>query len=138
MFKISDSNENGYNIFDDVPCEIDCKNTNDLRQSVPTKIDKSETMPKVPEKPKKSSPHSKAAVTNVDSMPKDDNDSELFEIEESEQPLVPLYHLRDEGMHKWVLLSDLCYVLKVKSKDTLLKQVSDRAVQSIHAKSSKY
>lgn len=53
----------------------------------------------------------------------DDSDAELFEIEESNAPHVPLYHLRDEGSVKWALLSDLCYMLKVKSKDTLLKQV---------------
>lgn len=54
----------------------------------------------------------------------DDSDAEFFEIEESNAPHVPLYHLRDEGPVKWALLSDLCYMLKVKSKDTLLKQVS--------------
>lgn len=53
-----------------------------------------------------------------------DSDAEVFEIEESDTPLIPLYHLRDEGTTKWVLLSDLCYLLKVKSKDTLLKLVS--------------
>lgn len=54
----------------------------------------------------------------------EDSDTEIFEIEESESPLIPLYHLRDEGAMKWVLLSDLCYLLKIKSKDTLLKLVS--------------
>lgn len=53
-----------------------------------------------------------------------DSDADLFEIEESDTPLIPLYQLRDEGATKWVLLSDLCYLLKVKSKDTLLKLVS--------------
>lgn len=53
----------------------------------------------------------------------DDSDADFFEIEESPAPHVPLYHLRDEGQVKWALLSDLCYMLKVKSKDTLLKQV---------------
>lgn len=53
----------------------------------------------------------------------DDSDADFFEIEESQAPHVPLYHLRDEGQVKWALLSDLCYMLKVKSKDTLLKQV---------------
>lgn len=52
-----------------------------------------------------------------------DSDAELFEIEESDAPLIPLYQLRDEGLTKWVLLTDLCYLLKVKSKDTLLKMV---------------
>lgn len=54
----------------------------------------------------------------------DDDDGELFEIEESETPHVPLYHLRDEGAVKWALVTDLCYLLKLKSKDSLLKQVS--------------
>lgn len=53
----------------------------------------------------------------------DDSDADFFEIEEAQAPHVPLYHLRDEGQVKWALLSDLCYMLKVKSKDTLLKQV---------------
>lgn len=54
----------------------------------------------------------------------DDDDGELFEIEESEAPHVPLYHLRDEGAVKWALVTDICYLLKLKSKDSLLKQVS--------------
>lgn len=54
----------------------------------------------------------------------DDDDGELFEIEESETPHVPLYHLRDEGAVKWALVTDLCYLLKLKSKDSLIKQVS--------------
>lgn len=53
----------------------------------------------------------------------DSDGGDVFEIEESESPLPPLYLLRDEGAEKWVLLSDLCTLLKVKSKDTLLKQV---------------
>lgn len=53
-----------------------------------------------------------------------DTDGDLFEFEESEMPHVPLYHLRDEGTVKWAMLNDICYLLKVKSKDTLLKQVS--------------
>lgn len=123
---VPDPNESGFNIFDDVPTEIDCKAINEVPQTVPAKLETLETPPKVPEKSsKKSSPQSKAAASKVDANSPDDNDSDLFEIEESEAPLVPLYQLRDEGMHKWVLLSDLCYVLKVKSKDTLLKQVSE-------------
>lgn len=56
--------------------------------------------------------------------PDDDSDGgELFEIEESEAPHVPLYTLRDEGAVKWAMLTDLCGMLKVKSKDTLMKQV---------------
>lgn len=52
-----------------------------------------------------------------------DKDCKLFEFEESETPLLPLYLLRDEGTVQWVLFSDLCYLLKVKSKEALLKQV---------------
>ncbi|XP_055841745.1 uncharacterized protein LOC129908931 [Episyrphus balteatus] len=50
-------------------------------------------------------------------------EGELFEFEEAASPLPPLYLLKDEGMEKWVLLSDLCSLLKVKSKDTLLHKI---------------
>lgn len=62
---------------------------------------------------------------NGSSVPMDAeaSEGELFEMEESEMPLPPLYLLRDEGTEKWVLLSDLCNMLKVKSRDTLLKQI---------------
>jgi hypothetical protein len=50
--------------------------------------------------------------------------TDIFEFEESEAPLPPIYLLKDEGLDKWVLLSDLCSLLKVKSKDAVLKQVS--------------
>lgn len=52
-----------------------------------------------------------------------ESDSEILELEESEAPLPPLYLLRDEGSDKWILLTDLCNLLKVKSKDAVLKQV---------------
>jgi Ankyrin repeats (3 copies) len=52
-----------------------------------------------------------------------ESDSEFFEVEESEAPLPPLYLLKDEGSDKWILLTDLCNLLKVKSKDAVLKQV---------------
>jgi hypothetical protein len=52
-----------------------------------------------------------------------ESDSEFLEVEESEAPLPPLYLLRDEGADKWVLLTDLCNLLKVKSKEAVLKQV---------------
>ena len=52
-----------------------------------------------------------------------ESDNELLEIEESEAPLPPLYLLKDEGSEKWILLTDLCNLLKVKSKDAVLKQV---------------
>lgn len=52
-----------------------------------------------------------------------ESDSEFFEVEESEAPLPPLYLLKDEGSDKWMLLTDLCNLLKVKSKEAVLKQV---------------
>lgn len=58
-----------------------------------------------------------------------ESDSEVLEVEESEAPLPPLYLLRDEGNDKWILLADLCNLLKVKSKDAVLKQV--KASQSM-------
>lgn len=53
----------------------------------------------------------------------DDSNVDNFEFEESESPLPPIYLLKDEGQEKWVLLNDLCTLLKVKSKDAVLKQV---------------
>lgn len=52
-----------------------------------------------------------------------DSDTEFLELEESDAPLPPLYLLQDEGSDKWILLTDLCSLLKVKSKDAVLKQV---------------
>jgi hypothetical protein len=52
-----------------------------------------------------------------------ESDNEFLELEESEAPLPPLYLLKDEGSDKWILLTDLCNLLKVKSKDAVLKQV---------------
>jgi hypothetical protein len=62
----------------------------------------------------------------MDHVDSDDND--IFELEESEKPLPPVYLLKDEGSEKWVLLNDLCNLLKVKSKDAVLKQVSELEV----------
>ncbi|XP_054734268.1 uncharacterized protein LOC129241784 [Anastrepha obliqua] len=52
-----------------------------------------------------------------------DSEGEMFEFEEADILLPPLYLLKDEGTDKWVLLSDLCNLLKVKSKDTLLNKI---------------
>lgn len=52
-----------------------------------------------------------------------ESDCEFLELEESEAPLPPLYLLRDEGNDKWILLTDLCNLLKVKSKEAVLKQI---------------
>lgn len=60
-------------------------------------------------------------MADVDNL---ESDSEFLELEESESPLPPLYLLRDEGSDKWILLTDLCNLLKVKSKDAVLKQVN--------------
>lgn len=53
-----------------------------------------------------------------------DSDNDIFEVEESDIPLPPVYLLKDEGTDKWILLTDLCSLLKVKSKEAVLKQVS--------------
>lgn len=58
-----------------------------------------------------------------DCMDHVDSDNDIFELEESEKPLPPVYLLKDEGSEKWVLLTDLCSLLKVKSKEAVLKQV---------------
>lgn len=63
---------------------------------------------------------------DYDDMMADENvesDCEFLEVEESEAPLPPLYLLKDEGTDKWMLLTDLCTLLKVKSRDSVLKQV---------------
>lgn len=56
----------------------------------------------------------------------EESDTEIFEFEESDGPLPPLYLLRDEGNEKWILLADLLSHLKVKSKEAVLKQVRNR------------
>lgn len=61
-----------------------------------------------------------------------ESDSEFLEVEESEAPLPPLYLLKDEGSDKWILLTDLCNLLKVKSKDAVLKQVRDYLCEEFH------
>lgn len=53
----------------------------------------------------------------------DDGDGELFEFEECETVLPPVYFLNDEGTEKWCMLTDLQNLLKFKSKETLLKQI---------------
>ncbi|EDV98015.1 uncharacterized protein LOC6558026 [Drosophila grimshawi] len=53
----------------------------------------------------------------------DELNSDIFKFEEADVPLPPLYLLKDEGSDKWVLLNDLCNLLKVKSKDTLLNKI---------------
>lgn len=146
-----DPDDVGYNIFDDLPDDIEStQKSNKIAQEVASSS--TTTVTATPEKcvkipPKRKSPLRRkskqkdavdaaaAATTSTTTVSEaqssggtntgGDSDAELFEIEESDTPLIPLYHLRDEGTaQKWVLLSDLCYLLKVKSKDTLLKLVS--------------
>lgn len=51
------------------------------------------------------------------------DEGELFEFEECETVLPPVYYLKDEGADKWCMWTDLQNLLKVKSKETLLKQI---------------
>lgn len=60
---------------------------------------------------------------DYDDLVDEESDTEFLELEESDAPLPPLYLLQDEGSDKWILLTDLCSLLKVKSKDAVLKQV---------------
>nr|AAM48476.1 SD21394p [Drosophila melanogaster] len=60
--------------------------------------------------------------TDIETMDSELN-GDIFEFEEADVPLPPLYLLKDEGSDKWVLLNDLCNLLKVKSKDTLLNKL---------------
>ncbi|XP_073837559.1 uncharacterized protein [Musca autumnalis] len=66
-----------------------------------------------------------------------DSDGEMFEFEEADILLPPLYLLKDEGTNdKWVLLSDLCNLLKVKSKDTLLNKIYPQSSSAASAHKS--
>lgn len=142
----------GYDIFEDLPDDIEPIQKSNKSAQDTASVSSTTTSTNTPEKclrtpPKRKSPLRRkskqkdtvdaataAATTTMKADGEEqssggahtggDSDAELFEIEESDTPLIPLYHLRDEGTTKWVLLSDLCYLLKVKSKDTLLKLVS--------------
>lgn len=121
-------------MFDDLPEEEPVLKPNKSAQdgcSVITAAATTTTPEKTVKTPKRKSPlrrrsKQKDVVDAKNDTEDHDSDAELFEVEESDAPLIPLYQLRDEGATKWVLLSDLCYLLKVKSKDTLLKQVCIR------------
>lgn len=128
----------GYDIFDDMP--DDTERSQKLEKSMQENTPSTTTPEKIIKPAKRKSPlrrrsrqkdvvdaPEKAIDTNAD-----DSDTELFEIEESDAPLIPLYHLRDEGTTKWVLLSDLCYLLKIKSKDTLMKMVRFPIIKKIN------
>lgn len=60
---------------------------------------------------------------DYDDMIELESDNDILEVEESDAPLPPLYLLKDEGSEKWILLNDLCNVLKIKP-NAVLKQVS--------------
>ncbi|CRK92894.1 CLUMA_CG006308, isoform A [Clunio marinus] len=60
------------------------------------------------------------------------SENEYLELEESEAPLPPLYLLRGEGPEKWILLNDLCNLLKVKSKDAALKQICPLSPSTVY------
>uniref|UniRef100_A0A182JND8 ANK_REP_REGION domain-containing protein n=1 Tax=Anopheles christyi TaxID=43041 RepID=A0A182JND8_9DIPT len=47
----------------------------------------------------------------------------IFEYEEADRPLPPLYVLKDEYNERWMLMSDLCNFLKFKSKEAVLRQI---------------
>lgn len=94
------------------------------------KIKKLPAIPKQEQPPKLLEPIQKLEEIkhkeDYDDMVDGDNlesDNEFLELEESDAPLPPLYLLKDEGSDKWILLTDLCNLLKVKSKDAVLKQV---------------
>uniref|UniRef100_A0A182XZ08 ANK_REP_REGION domain-containing protein n=1 Tax=Anopheles stephensi TaxID=30069 RepID=A0A182XZ08_ANOST len=54
----------------------------------------------------------------------DGEDGEIiFEYEEADRPLPPLYILKDEYNERWMLMSDLCSFLKFKSKEAVLRQI---------------
>ncbi|XP_058834401.1 protein piccolo [Topomyia yanbarensis] len=65
-------------------------------------------------------------VTRFDES--DDQEDFMFEYEEADRPLPPLYLLKDEsGGDKWVLMTDLCNFLKLKSKEAVMKQICSSA-----------
>uniref|UniRef100_A0A182Q4G5 Uncharacterized protein n=1 Tax=Anopheles farauti TaxID=69004 RepID=A0A182Q4G5_9DIPT len=54
----------------------------------------------------------------------DGEDGEMvFEYEEADRPLPPLYVLKEEYNERWMLMSDLCSFLKFKSKEAVLRQI---------------
>lgn len=64
-------------------------------------------------------------------------EDEDIEIEMSEQQLPNLYTLRDEpASDRWVLLQDLSMILKIKSRDTLLRQINSNVASTSSSTSS--
>ncbi|GAB0089890.1 hypothetical protein DMENIID0001_045120 [Sergentomyia squamirostris] len=118
-----DPDEFGYNVLEDIPGgeEEECM-TNEVKESSEKCDSNSNIMKRGPE-PLANCRANGSSLPLVDPPLADPSEGDLFEMEESEMPLPPLYLLRDEGAEKWVLLNDLCNLLKVKSRDTLLKQI---------------
>lgn len=57
--------------------------------------------------------------------PEPESDDSDIEMEISENPLPNLYTFKDEPQSdQWILLQDLSNILKVKSRDALLKQIN--------------
>lgn len=62
--------------------------------------------------------------------PESESDMSDIEMEISDVPLPNLYRLDDEPANeRWVLLQDLSTILKIKSRDTLLRQISTGPTQ---------
>ncbi|XP_053688468.1 uncharacterized protein LOC128737786 [Sabethes cyaneus] len=65
-------------------------------------------------------------IGKFDGSDDDDDDAGefLFEYEEADRPLPPLYLLKDEsGADKWMMMTDLCNFLKLKSKEAVIRQI---------------
>lgn len=63
--------------------------------------------------------------------PDSDSDNDDIEFEMSEQLLPNLYTLRGEPSNeRWILLQDLSSLLKIKSRDALLKQITPPSTSS--------
>lgn len=130
----------GYDVFEDIPgvensSKKSAHDSDNVSSTSPTRSDRP---PKRKALLRQRSRQKDFVGSNTDPNGKlsgkcTDSDSELFEIEESDAPLIPSYQIRDEGASKWVLLSDLCYLLKIKSKDTLMKLVRDDCKEMIRA-----
>lgn len=68
--------------------------------------------------------------------PDPESDDSDLEMEISEAPLPNLYTLRDEPSNeRWILLQDLSAILKIKSRDTLLRQISSASTSTAVNKS---
>lgn len=66
--------------------------------------------------------NSEVLVEPTEDQANSDDGDEIFEVEECETPLPPVYFLEDPS-DKWCMLTDLQNLLKFKSKETLLKQI---------------